>query len=232
MTVQLFEIAGPEGRRYSVFSWRTRMALAHKGLAFESVAVKISDKNSIAFSGQTKVPIIRDGDTVVSDSWKIAEYLERTYPERPLFGGEIGRSMSRFFNSWADRQLIGTYFPALMIENVAKLDPDDAAHVRAQMEKGTGKTLEELAAGREAAAKQFLRQLDPVRSVLRGQPFVCGALPAYADYILFSVLQWVRITSRHALLPADDPLVAWFERVLDAHEGLGRREPAASDAGG
>ena len=32
----LWELGGRNDRRYSLFSWRTRMALAHKGLAFET----------------------------------------------------------------------------------------------------------------------------------------------------------------------------------------------------
>lgn len=67
----LYELGAANGARYRSFSWRTRMALRHKGVDFESVPVRIFDKAAIGFSGQAKVPIIRHGDTVVSDSWKI-----------------------------------------------------------------------------------------------------------------------------------------------------------------
>ena len=70
MSILLFELCGRNGAHYSQFSWRTRMALVHKGLSFESVPVRVSDKTAIAFSGQDKVPILKDGDHVVSDSWK------------------------------------------------------------------------------------------------------------------------------------------------------------------
>lgn len=227
MAIELFELHGLNGRRYSLFSWRARMALAHKGLAFESRPVKVSDKAAIAFSGQTRVPIIRDGATVVSDSWKIAEHLERSFPERPsLFGGAGGHALARFVNAWADRQLVAAVVPCLMLDNIAALEPDDAAHLRAGVEKGTGKTLEALAAGREASLAAFARLLDPLRATLRAQPFLGGAGPAYADYIVFSVLQWARVASTTPVLPADDALLPWFERLLDAHDGLARAEPA------
>jgi glutathione S-transferase len=227
VAIELFELHGLNGRRYSLFSWRARMALAHKGLAFESRPVKVSDKAAIAFSGQTRVPIIRDGATVVSDSWKIAEHLERSFPERPsLFGGAGGHALARFVNAWADRQLVAAVVPCLMLDNIAALEPDDAAHLRAGVEKGTGKTLEALAAGREASLAAFARLLDPLRATLRAQPFLGGAGPAYADYIVFSVLQWARVASTTPVLPADDALLPWFERLLDAHDGLARAEPA------
>ena len=80
--ITLWELGGKDGRRYSLFSWRTRMALRHKRLAFETVPVCMSDKAAIAFSGGKTVPIVKDGETVVRDSWKIAEYLEARYPTR------------------------------------------------------------------------------------------------------------------------------------------------------
>jgi glutathione S-transferase len=226
--MELFELGGPGGRRYSVFSWRTRLGLAHKGIAFTARQVAVADKAAIAFSGQDKVPILKDGATVVYDSWRIAEYLEATYPERPLFGGEVGRGVTKVINAWADRTLIPILFPALMLENVHRLDAADAAHMRAQIEKVTGKSLEDLAAGRAAAVKAFGRALDPVRATLRGQAFLSGAQPAYADYIVFSLLQWPRVVSPEPVLAAEDAVAAWFERMLDAHGGMGRAEPAAN----
>ena len=223
----LYELGAASGARYSSFSWRTRMALKHKGLAFETQPVRISDKAAIAFSGQGKVPIIRDGETVVSDSWKIAEYLETTYPNAPsLFGGPAGLALSRFVNAVADRQLMAALAPLCALSVPQLLDAGDAAHIRAGFEKGFGKTLEELHAGREGSTKAFRRALDPFRATLRAQPFVCGATPGYADYIMMSPLQWARIVFPEPVLESDDAVGAWFERMLDLHQGFARAEPA------
>src|SRR5690606_6204917 len=102
--IELWELRGEEDRRYSTFSWRTRMALRHKQLDVEYRPVLLTDKAAIDFSGGKTVPVIRDGDTVVRDSWAIAEYLERQYPDRPsLFGGPAGHALSRLVNNWVDR---------------------------------------------------------------------------------------------------------------------------------
>lgn len=224
--ITLYELGAANGRRYSQFSWRTRMALAHKGLVFDTVAVRVSDKAAIAFSGQDKVPILKDGDRVVSDSWKIAEYLEEAFPDRPaLFGGEIGHGLSRFINMLVDRQLLGKIVPALMLDVLSIVDAEDAAHLR-KLERFFKKSMEEMAAQREASVADFRRALDPVRATLRAQLFLCGEKPAYADYILFSVFQWARIVSTTELLEADDALAAWRERMLDLFGGLARKEPA------
>ena len=228
--VTLYELGGSNGQRYSQFSWRTRMALAHKQIAFDTIAVRVSDKASIAFSNQDKVPILKDGDHVVADSWKIAEYLESTYPDRPsLFGGEIGHGLSRFVNTLADRQLIGKIVPALMLDVTGIVDAEDGAHLR-KLEKLFKKTLEEMAQQREQAITDFRRALDPLRATLKAQPFLCGAKPAYADYIAFSIFQWARIVSTAEVLEAGDAMIAWRERMLDLFDGLARKESPRKEA--
>src|SRR6266487_2283403 len=108
MSLTLFELRARDGQRYSQFSWRTTMALTHKGLQAAHRPVRVSDKATIAFSSQDKVPILIDGEEVIADSWRIAEHLESRYPGAPsLFGGDTGRGLARFINAWVDRTLIG-----------------------------------------------------------------------------------------------------------------------------
>ena len=110
MTRKLYDLAGADAdRRFSPYCWRAKLALAHKGLEVETVPWRFTEKDVIAFSGQGRVPVLVDGEKVVSDSWTIANYLEDTYPDRPsLFGGAGGRALARFVNSWADMvQLAG-----------------------------------------------------------------------------------------------------------------------------
>ena len=225
MTLQLYELGGRDGAHYSQFSWRARMALAHKGLDFTSVPVRVSDKAAIAFSGQDRVPILRDGERVIPDSWKIADYLDTAYPDGPsLFGCASGQGLARFVNAVVDRQLIPKLAPLLMRDVLDIVDDQDAAHLRAGIEKAFRKPVEELAAQRDTGIVEFRRMLDPLRATLRAQPFVSGAAPAYGDYILFSLLQWARIVSAFEVLEPDDAVTAWRERMLDLFGGFARRE--------
>jgi glutathione S-transferase len=225
----LFELHGLADRRYSQFSWRTRLALAHKGLDVDYRPVRVSDKAAIAFSGQDKVPILVDeAGTVIADSWRIAEHLEDRYADRPsLFGGEVGHGFARFINHWVDRGLIPRAAPMLMADVTSCVDEADATHLRAPIEKAFGKTLEALRDGRDTGVKDFQRALDPARATLKAQPYLSGPAPAYPDYILFSLFQWARIVSDFDLIEARDAaFTAWRERMLDLFDGLARREPA------
>jgi len=226
--MKLYEIKGDKGRRHSLFSWRSRMALAHKGVLPEYVPVLLSDKAAIAFSGGTTAPVLVDGETVVRDSWAIACYLEDKLPQAPsLFGGAAGRGVARLVNNWVDRALLGDLVSALALDALDRIHPDDRAHFRATMEMAFRASLEELAADRVKRIERFQRTLDPARATLKQQRFICGDAPAYADYILFSPLQWARLLSPEDVLRPDDAIVAWRERMLDLYDGFARRMPDA-----
>jgi glutathione S-transferase len=226
--IKLWELKGKNGRRYSLFSWRTRMALRHKGLEFESVPVCLTDKQAIAFSGGKTVPVIRDGDTVVRDSWQIAEYLETRYREQPaLFGSEIGRGVSQAFNSWVDRAVVPAMLRVIAADVHERVDSADEAYFRASMEKFLGTTLEAARREREASLAALAKMVAPMQAVLKRQPFVAGTKAAYADYILFSPFQWARVMSPQEVLAPDEPLAAWRERMLDLFDGFARNVPLA-----
>lgn len=224
MTIKLYELLGADDRRYSQFSWRTKLALKHKGLDFDLQPVLLTDKETIAFSGGTTVPVLVDGEKVINDSWDIALHLESAYADAPsLFGGPVGQGLTRVLNSWADRALNVALGPLVARDVLDAAHPEDQAYFRESMEKLYKKTLEEVQEGREGRVVNLYRTLDPIRQTMRkGQPFLCGDSPAYADYIVFSLFQWARVTSPFKLLDKDDPVFAWRERMLDLYGGYAR----------
>jgi len=223
--LELWELGGRDDCRFSTFSWRTRLALHHKGLPFAVHPVAVSDKAAVGFSGQSKVPILKHDGHVIPDSWAIALYLEKEFPEgSTLFGGEVGQTLTHVFNVWADRELIPALIPFLMRDVLDCVSEADGAHLRRQIESAMKRSLEELSAGREQAVQAFRRKLQPVRKALETRDYLGGAAPTYADYILFGLLQWARVVSPVKVLEDGDVVAAWFERVLDLHDGVGRKE--------
>ena len=222
MPRKLYELVGAESdRRFSPYCWRSRMALAHKGLEAESVPWRFTDTDAIKFSGQGRVPVLVDGDKTVCDSWTIATYLEDTYPDKPLlFDGLTGRAMAAFFNNWVDTVVNPALIRVVLMDIYDHLRDVDKTYFRTSREQRFGMTLEAFVADGLTKLAAFRQTLEPVRMTLGKQPYLGGAAPKYADYILFGTLQWARAVSPKKLLETDDPIVPWRTRLLDAHGGL------------
>jgi glutathione S-transferase len=220
--LKLYDLAGAEAdRRFSPYCWRVKMALAHKGLAVETVPWRFTEKDKIAFSGQGLVPVLLDDGREVHDSWTIAAYLEEHYPDRPsLFGGPSGRALSQFHASWANGFLQPAMMKFVVLDIWKHVAPEDKEYFRASREKRLGKTLEAAVANRDHEVAAFRDSLLPLRLTLKAQPFLGGDAPLFADYAIFGSFQWCRCISDFPLLAKDDPVYAWRGRMLDLFDGL------------
>ena len=225
MGLQLYDLAGAEPeRRFSPYCWRTKLALKHKDLSFDTIPWRFTDKDAIAFSRQGRVPVLVNGERVVSDSWTIAIYLEDTYVDRPsLFRGEGGRAVTRFVNAWADVVLVPGILRLIATDIFAHLDEKDKAYFRETRERRLGVTLETVTADRGTNVLSFRKTLEPIRTVLAAQPYFAGEAPAYADYVVFGCFQWARCISSFPLLLEDDPIWAWRDQLLSAFDGFARK---------
>ncbi|WP_428485139.1 glutathione S-transferase family protein [Rhodopila sp.] len=222
MTVVLFDLAGADPDvRFSPYCWRTRFALAHKGIPVETVPWRFTDTPVIAFSGQGKVPVVRDEAKVVFDSWTIAEYLEDAYPGPTLFGSPTGRAHARFINAWVDSVLLGGIARLIVRDLLDIIDPKDQGYFRSSREERFGMSLEAVQADRDDRVVSFRALLMPIRLVLRRQDWLGGAAPSYADHIVAGTLMWPRCTSRFELLEDADPVAKWQQRMMEQYGGLG-----------
>lgn len=228
MSVILHDLAGADPtHRFSPYCWRVRMALAHKGVAHEARPWRFTDKAAIADAGTDKVPVLRHAGRAIAESWTILEYLEDHWPGAPtLFGGEGGRALARFVNTWSDAVVMPAVVRLVVSDIPAHLAPEDAEYFVRTREARLGKPLSEVTANRDRDVEALRRDLHPLRMVLRERPWLSGPTAGAADYIAFGPLQWARCVSAFPLLAPDDPVHAWRGRLLDAFGGLARNTPA------
>lgn len=230
MTISLYDLVGSDpARPFSPHCWKAKMALAHKGLDFVSMPVRFTEVPAVEKGFSKIVPVLRDGEDMVANSFDIAAYLEKTYPDRPtLFGGSGGEGMARFIERWSQATIHSYLGGAALVDIHDRLDPDDQTYFRTTREPRFKQTLEEVASGREQGLDAFRKSLDPLRQMLGYQPWIGGNGPLFPDYIVFSAFQWMRIMSPFKVLAEDDVITDWFERCLDLHGGMGRNVPAAA----
>jgi glutathione S-transferase len=229
MAIELFDLAGADDRiRFSPYCWRARMALAHKGLEPDTIPVRFGEKSKIEFSGQKLVPVLRDGKTVIADSWNIAVYLDSAYPDRPpLMDGPHAMALSRFIHFWVQVRIGPPILRAVLMDIHDICAEGDKAYFRSSREARFSCRLEDFVLPESEARALLKSELAPVREMLVAQPFLCGDSPAYADYILFGGFMWARSVSAKRLLEEDDAVHSWRERMLDSYEGLARKAPGA-----
>jgi maleylpyruvate isomerase len=96
-------------------SFRVRIALAAKQLPYEYVPVRLDwrdgdhDKPEYrAFNPQGNVPVLVDDDVQISQSIAICDYLDRKFPERPIFPGDAaGRARVMQLAAWVACEIQG-----------------------------------------------------------------------------------------------------------------------------
>ena len=183
---------------------RVTFALAHKGVEFESVWIEPDDRTEVErVSGQPLVPVIVDDGYVVCDSTEILEYLEKRYPEPPLYPRELTRAAeTRIFVDWFDR--------------VWKRPPNEI-----EAELGKPQLDEKRIAG---LGEQMRTWLDWFEGLLDGRDYLLGEFSA-ADCAAYPFLKYARgraagddelfhrILEEYQRLDAHPLLSAWIERV-------------------
>lgn len=203
MAISLHDLAGADpDLRFSPYCWSVKFALAHKGLTATTIPWRFTKKADIAGSGGATVPVIRDGARALGGSWAIAVYLEDTYPGPALFGSDTARAHAAFIRAWADAVMVAGIARCIILDLWNIIHAKDKTYFRQTREAWLGGTPEAVQADRDAhvAALPLRAGLAPVRTVLRRRPFLGGAGPSYADYVVAGMLMWPLCASRFPML--------------------------------
>jgi glutathione S-transferase len=176
---------------------RVRLALGHKGLAYEVVTVDPDDRAELRrVSGQDLVPVLEDGGEVIHDSLRILEHLERRHPRHSLMPAEPGRRAEvAILLEWFDRVWKGP--PNEIDSELGRPEPDQE---------------------RIAALSRLLEDwLTVFDMLLTRRRYLMGPELGAADCAVWPFL-------RYALgrAPGDDER---FHRVLEEHLAPGAQMP-------
>ncbi len=192
----------------SPFAWRVMLTLELKGLAYESKLLEFSkgDHKTPAYlklNPRGKVPTLKDGDFVLYESLAIMSYLDRKYPEPPLFGrtaeetGLIWRLLAECESYMlpAGDKLIRPIFFGKGLDKVEEIQ--QAAETLRQELKRLDERLASsqwLVGGKISAADigvfPFLQLLLRAASKEAAQPFNLGFLPLAQSFP--NISRWVQ----------------------------------------
>lgn len=215
MARQLFELCGKDkANRFSPFVWRARLALCRKGLSFEGIPGAFLEKDAFAPSGSKTVPVLKDGETWVSDSWDIACYLEDTYPDKPsLFGGAEGKAYSTFMMGFAATLLQPRIFLLVAPDIAESCEGEHKDYFLKTRAERIGMPVPDLVALRDKNMALFKDCLKPLNYALKMEDYFSGSEPLYPDYIVYGAFRWAKMVSPLDLLAGEEALKDWFARV-------------------
>lgn len=176
---------------------RVALALGHKGVTAEPVAVDPADRSEVVrVSGQDLVPVADFDGEIVADSPAILRRLEELQPDPPLWPAEPAqRAELDVFIDW--------------FNGVWKVAPNVIA---AALEVDTPDQFVI-----DAHAAEMAAALHTFEALLDGRPYLFGDELSAADCIAFPFLRYATMRD-----PADDEL---FHRVLEEYQPLDGAHP-------
>ncbi|WP_299950446.1 glutathione S-transferase N-terminal domain-containing protein [uncultured Ruegeria sp.] len=218
----LVDFGGRGQHRFSPYAWRSKIALAHLGLMYETREITFLDKSALAgITDYSRAPVLITDTDVITDSWNIALYLHQAYPHpTPLFADAGQMGYAAFLNEWVPRVLYPIILPMIAKDVVTKVLPEEQNHYRTTREAVLGCSLEQAAENREALVQDLYAAMEPLRATLARTPFLNGDASGYCDYIVGALFLWVCGTSPFQLLGTDDPMHLWRARLFERYRDI------------
>jgi len=214
----------------SPFCDKVRRALNWKRIPYEIVEVPLSKSFTSVrrVNPAGKLPTLEHDGRFVADSTDILEYLERHFPEPPLFPKDPAlRAQCHVLEDWADESL---YFYEMrlrftlphnarrFVPELTKHDPEwmrtAARFVVPPMMRGI---LSRQGVGRKppgVVLRDVQRHVEAIEGWLGPRDWLVGDALSVADLSVFAQLACIRATDEGGrLIGASKPVVAWLERV-------------------
>jgi glutathione S-transferase len=213
----------------SPFCNKTRRCLAFKGLKYEAKDYNgLLARKAAALSPVGKLPVLDYDGERIQDSGRIAEFLERKHPARPLFPQDPQLlAFARLWDDWAAQSLYfyEIYFRMLDpvslergLDLICKGRPVWERWVlKAVFKRRYPKKLAQQGLGRLPRAeveRQFFGVLGDLDAVLSARDWLAGEAPSIADLSVAAQLsEFVRTSDLAPRLLALPRLKSWLERV-------------------
>ncbi len=151
--------------------WRVLLGLCFKGLPFEKVTLKASDGEHksakfLALNPRGTVPVLQDGRVTVRDSVAALAWLDRAYPDNPLFGSDPDQAA----HIWQSTMELADYLRAVIDRLLTPIFFEAAATATPEL---------------LTSANDAKLELTGLETALRDTPFLAGAAPGASDAVAF-----------------------------------------------
>jgi glutathione S-transferase len=176
-----------------------RLACAEKGVSHAVEEVDFYSADYRRIHPFNKVPALRHGDFVLYETEAICRYIDRAFPGPALQPADV-KSLARM-DQWLSA--IADYIYPVMIEELV--------WERLVVPMEGGQPDEAIIT---AAVPKMVEQIAILERALSAGPFLAGKEVSLADFHLFPIINYVRVTPEGEEALAKAPrLMAWFGRI-------------------
>lgn len=222
-TITFYDLTMAHGATTSPFVWSTKFALKHKGFDLDVIPGGFTGILERTGGVTERLPAIVDDGNWVLDSWGIVEYLDKTYPDRPMLIPHEGvAALTKALDAWWWPTAVGPWMRCFCADYRDLCFERDKDYVTTSREKMVGMKLEDMQAGRAERLPLISAAIEPLRMALREHQWLGGSEPNYADYRIMGPIMFLASVGKVPALAADDPLRDWIERCRDLFGGIGR----------
>jgi glutathione S-transferase len=195
-------------------SVRARWTLQELGVDFESETVNLMKGEHrrpefLAVNPAGKIPVLVDGDLVLTESLAIVLYLAEKYPEKDLLPKDVAQRADAY--RWLLFAATELEQPLWRITRHTFVYPEE----------------QRLPADIPIASREFCEMAQVLDEHLRGRRFLVGDRATVADFVMAYTLDW---GNENKLLDRFPLLVEYMERMYDRPRAAQRIATAVASA--
>ncbi|EIM81633.1 uncharacterized protein STEHIDRAFT_161804 [Stereum hirsutum FP-91666 SS1] len=210
--ITLYDIPGKAAKDFawSPNTWKARLVLNIKGLPYKTAWVEYPDiapvakkigasHTSVSASGpHYTAPFIEDPShkAVVADSFKIAQYLDETYPDTPAVVPKGTAALQNTFSDMFFEKVGYPIYSYINYQTMKQLPQRSEVYWRKTREASFGVAIEEIAPeGSEKRAEIWKKVIAGLKTIdaslsVQEEEFIAGGKPTFADVTVVAVLTW------------------------------------------
>jgi len=201
---------------HSHFCIRIRWALTLKGMPFETRNYMPStiDQVEAISGGWRMVPVLQWDNQFVTDSPRIARFLESKQDSPTLYPGPATAEVCDMVNGWVDTKVMTSAARFAVGDLLAYMPKDeDRKRYRARFEAFHGLSPEAAVAKKDEYEKELDTHWALLETQLSRQHYLLGEKVSYADLGIASRLRLMEMVARY-FVPGKFPYVrGWYRSI-------------------
>ncbi len=201
---------------HSHFCIRIRWALAMKGIPFETrnyMPSSIDEVEKLS-GGWRMVPVLQWENEFITDSPRIARFIESKKDSPPLYPGDATAALCDMINGWVDTKVM-TSAARFLVGDLLRFMPkdEDRKRYRARFETAHGMAPEAAVAKRAEYAKELESHWSLIEAQLQNQSYLLGEKLSYADLGVASRLRLMEMVGGYAVPGQFHRMREWYRGI-------------------